>query len=245
MLSPRSLLALTALATSLAGCGQIFGVDFDGHARDGEPASDAPGTPPGSSASVPGVPPGTAPPPPGEIGDSDAGSDAPSTTDADSASPPSGPILPLVVGNSSTYSVVTIGSMPTCPSGKHDWVVLDKEVHDGKNAFAVQPYCTGLPTAYWWQSGDTNERDDVGVWEAYTDGPVKDGHRFTNDYSTYEWHDIGTYTVPAGTFGACFDLVDTAGASHSVFCRGVGVVYVVFRTAAGDGYNATLTSKNF
>jgi hypothetical protein len=241
-------LAASALLTLVVGCGQIFGVDFDGHAASGDPG----GGPDGTYGGVPGPgdinPVPDTPPSPGTEGGPDAGPDSrlpDAHGDGDAPDPPTGPILPLVVGNSWTYSVVEVGSMPECPTGSHDWIVIDKVLHDGKLAFAIQPFCTGMPTAYWSQSGDVNARDDLGTWDTFTDVPVAAGHRFTNVFSTYEWHDIGTYAVPAGTFAGCFDLVDVAGPSHSVFCRGVGVVYQVLRTAAGDGYDATLTKKNF
>jgi hypothetical protein len=232
-------------------CGPIFGVDFDGHPRPTGSDEDA-----GALASEGGA---TEAPPSGpnsgNANATDAGGDARGSNEPDAASrdalaaatdASAPPIEPLTVGNTWTYQVTEVGSMPACPSGSYDLVVLDQEAHDGETAFALRPFCTGLPVAYYTENGDIVQRDYSGAWETVVAAPVVDGHTWTNSISTYRWHDIGSYTVPAGTFSSCFDLVDLYGPSHTVMCRGVGPVYQVLRRATtGDGYDATLTAKNF
>lgn len=243
----RRIVGVAAFAVFAAACGPIFGVDFDGHAApDGDPTHDTNPTETPDSDAAPtgtseastdggGKAPGT------DGGAPDAAADA--TPDS---GPATGPIHPLAVGRSWTYDVTEIGSAPSCPSGSHDWVVVNQEMHMGQSAFVLRPFCTGAPFGYYYvQSTDVIWRDTLGAWELTVDAPVKEGHTWSNSVSTFKWHDIGSYTVPAGTFSSCFDLLDTNGPSHTVFCRGVGPVHQVFRTAAGNGFDATLTKKNF
>ena len=161
------------------------------------------------------------------------------------ATPLEEPIDPLVVGHKWTFEVTQAGFYPVCPGGMHDVSILSRTPRDGKDAYAVQSFCTGLPPLYYAEEGDVVEWDEMGTWVLVLDAPVQEGHSWTNGLTTYVWHDVGSFTVPAGTFAKCFKAEDTAGPSYSVLCRGIGPVKMVYRDGAGNGYDAVLRAKSF
>jgi hypothetical protein len=200
-------------------------------------------------------PPGDAAPPPDGGGATDApavvGEDAgpdatPPKNDGGSDAGPQPPAIdPLVVGHKWTFDVTEVANYPACPTGTNDVTVLDVAPRDGKNAYSVQSFCPGLPPVYYAQDGDVVLWDDSGTWVLVLDAPVQEGHTWTNGVITYVWHDLGSFTVPAGTFTQCFKAQDTAGPSYSVLCRGIGPVKIVYRDPSNNGYDAVLTAKNF
>ena len=52
---------------------------------------------------------------------------------------------------------------------------------------------------------------------------------------TYTWHEIGTVTVPAGTFDDCWERTTEGTTQYLTYCRGVGRV--------SGGTSGTLTSE--
>ncbi len=176
----------------------------------------------------------------GDGGTRDAGPDA-----ADGATTEA-PIDPFAVGNAWTYDVTQIGVYPLCPSGSHQGKVLGSSQRDGKLAYQTQSLCANAGTFYYAVDGDVVYWDSAGTWTLVLDAPVVEGHTWSNGVSTYAWHDVGSVTVPAGTFSKCWKAQDTGGPSYTIFCRGVGAVHWSYRDATGNnGYDALLTAKSF
>lgn len=225
-----------ALATvALTGCGgsSSGGIIAGGDGGSGTDGGDQPGrdggTDPGQDGGVTQ-----------DSGASDAGNDG-----ADGAGK-DGPIDPFAVGNTWTYDVTEIGVYPLCPSGVHDGKVLGSAQRDGKLAYETQSLCAKAGTFYYSVDGDVVYWDSASTWVLVLDAPVAEGHTWSNGVTTYAWHDVGTVTVPAGTFSKCWKAQDTTGPSYTVFCRGVGPVHWSFRDASGvNGYDALLKAKNF
>ena len=221
---------LAFLLLAVAACGGASGVPI-GAADAGPQAQEDAGTTPAPDAALPddsGAPDASAP--------SDAGSDA---------APADAPIDPLTIGNTWTFEVTEVGTYPLCPSGTHDGAVLWSGQRDGKLAYEVSSFCANAGNLYYAEDGDVVYWDDAATWVLVLDAPVKDGHSWSNGVTTYEWHDVGTVTVPAGSFSKCFKAQDTSGPSFSVFCRGVGPVQWSYRDVMGNGYDAVLSAKSF
>jgi hypothetical protein len=216
----------------LAGCGGTATVgSFNGPTEAGAPVADGGGT-----ADAPSPPDDAGTPLDSSRPSPDAGQDAP---------PGEAPIDPLVIGHRWTFEVAEVGAYPACPSGTHEVAVLSAAQRDGKDAFAVQSFCIGLPPLYYAEDGDVVQWDDMGTWVLVLDAPVQEGHAWTNGVQTYVWHDLGSFTVRAGTFEKCFKAQDTGGPSYSILCRGIGPVKMVYRDGSGNGYDAELRAKSF
>jgi len=155
-------------------------------------------------------------------------------------------IDPIVVGNKWTYDVTEVGYYPLCPTAKaSEAEVVRATPRDGRQAYEVTSFCKPVGSVYYAEEGDVVYWDYSGAWVLVIDAPVADGHTWTNGVTSYGWHGLGSVTVPAGTFSDCWKAQDTLGPTYTVLCRGVGPVIWSYRDAQGNGYDATLTAKNF
>jgi hypothetical protein len=171
--------------------------------------------------------------------------DAPPLSDAGADGGSHGLIDPLVVGNAWTYDVNELGNYPLCPGGSHVGSVASALQYGGRLAYEVISFCEGLGPYYYSEMGDLVSWDFEGTWETLLGTPVAEGQTWSTGSSTYEWHDVGTVTVPAGSFDECYEAADTAGPSYTVFCRGTGPIHWHYDDGQGNGYDALLTRKNF
>lgn len=169
---------------------------------------------------------------------SDGGTDGGSLTQA---------IDPIALGYGWTYNVVVAGAYPACQNGGFTGSVTDHKTLDGKDAFYVSSFCTGIGSFWYSADGDRVYEYDGTNWLLAIDSPVEDGHTWSNGTETFVWKKIGSMTVGAGTFADCWEIQDQAAPTYySVdFCRGVGPVKWHVRDANQNGYDATLTAKNF
>ncbi len=188
----------------------------------------------------------------GEDASSPVPRDAAAPTDARSgndARPPDGNgddrIDPITTGYAWTYSVTPLDGGASCASaGTHVVRVTSETTKDGKDAFAVQSLCDDAGTTLHAVDGDVVQIDEHGTWTLALGAPVEEGHAWSNARGTYTWHDAGAVSVPAGTFSTCWRAAGPEGA-FSIYCRGIGPVRIVERSADGSGYDARLTRKNF
>jgi hypothetical protein len=226
-MTTRKLLALCA-TVSLVACGGAS------TAAIGDPSGDAATK---ADAGAPAA----------EAGLRDAGSEASVTADAGlDGKPADAPIDPIVLGHRWTYDVKEVGNYPLCPSGSGQSAeVLGVSTRDGRQAYEVRSFCQYVGSVYYAEDGDVVYWDYDGTWILVIDAPVIDGHTWTNGVTSYAWHDVGSVTVPAGTFSQCFKAADTLGPTYTILCRGVGPVQWSYRDASGNGYDAVLTAKNF
>jgi hypothetical protein len=68
--------------------------------------------------------------------------------------------------------------------------------------------------------------DTTSAWLLASDTPVEAGHTWTTGILSYVWEQVGTTTVPAGTFDDCWASHATATGvdERFTFCRGIGLV---------------------
>lgn len=210
-------------------------------------------TPPALLAACSGDGAGIGDPGPGDLGAAD-GAPAP-TRDAattDSSAPVDGSakpdaavdnrIDPIELGRSWTYDVTIIGTYPICKPGSNKGQVLGSKIVGGKPSFQVQSFCPGAGTSSYAVTGDKVEIYYANTWVLSLDAPVAEGHTWTDGLYTYGWENVGSMTVPAGTFNDCWKAKPTVGTSYTTFCRGVGPVRWHFVDASGNGYDAALTA---
>ena len=184
------------------------------------------------------TPDGTVPPTDGDAG---ASFDAATSTDAGLADA----IDPVAVGRKWTYDVQTFGTTPPCESGSRSGTVLSTSLVGGRQAFDIQSFCSAVGTSSYSVAGDHVEVYYLSSWILALDTPVQEGHTWSNGASTFTWHDVGSVTVPAGTFTRCFKAQQNDAPTYSTYCRGVGPVRWYYTDGSGNGYDAVLTSKNF
>jgi hypothetical protein len=154
-------------------------------------------------------------------------------------------IDPIAVGRSWSYNVEVLGNYLGCSPGKHDGKVLRAGSYQGRNAFEVQSFCEGFGSSWYSVVGDVVDLY-YSAWIRVVDAPVTEGHTWTSGTSTITWRDMGSVTVPAGTFSRCYRAEANVGyPSYTVFCRGVGPVRWYTKDKAGNGYDAQLVSKSF
>ncbi len=156
---------------------------------------------------------------------------------------PADAIDPIALNRSWTYDVQIFGSYPGCTAGTQTGKVLRAGKYQGRDAFEVQSFCTGFGTSWYSVSGDVVDLY-YKAWLRVVDAPVKEGHTWSNGVAMVTWREVGSVTVPAGTFDNCF-RAEVSADSHTTFCRGVGPVRWYVKDAYGNGYEAKLTAKNF
>jgi hypothetical protein len=157
-------------------------------------------------------------------------------------------IDPIAIGEAWTYDVTVAGSFSECNDGTFVSNVSQTESLDGKAAYLISSFCPGIQSVWYSASGDVVYAYDGQDWLLALDAPVQDGHTWTNSIETFVWKDVGSITVPAGTFANCFeaDVQDEATYYAVTFCRGAGPVKWHYRDTSGsNGYDAVLHSKNF
>ncbi len=175
--------------------------------------------------------------------DSDGDADSDSDTDADTDSDENGPMFPLSVGDSWTYAVTAQSTSPMCSAGSYTAMVTESVVVDGRQAVAYRSYCDrpgiGPATVSFYQSGDRVEQYTNDEWVLSLATPIEDGHTWYAGTYQFQWREVGTITVPAGTFYDCFERIPIGGDHYtSTYCRGVGKV---IDTKAGN-FEAILTT---
>ncbi len=154
-------------------------------------------------------------------------------------------LMPLALGRTWTYDVASVGG-GFCANGSHDVKVLGQKTVDGRNAFEVSSFCSGVGSAYETVNGDQADVDYQGTWNHFLDVPVQDGHSWPYFNTGYTWESVPTITVPAGTFTACWKAHQNVSyTAFGIYCRGVGMVQSYSQDLAGNGWDAKLTAKNF
>jgi hypothetical protein len=199
----------------------------------------------GSSGSSSGSSGNDAALPPGSDG---GGNDGASSGDGSSGGDSGGPdtrLLPLAVGRSWTYDVATFGTS-ICQAGSFDIIVGPTQQVDGRTAFAVSSFCSGVGSTFETVNGDEVDVDYQTTWLHYLDVPVQDGHTWPYFNTSYTWVSVPTITVPAGTFTGCWKASQNVTyTAYQTFCRGVGMVESYSQDLAGGGWDAKLTKKSF
>lgn len=155
-------------------------------------------------------------------------------------------IDPIEVGHAWTYNVTVLGFYPACSNGVFVSTALSKSTVDGKTAVSVQSLCENAGVFKYSVDGDRVFAYLGGGWKTSLDSPVAEGHMWSDSYRNYKWESKGSITTPAGTFADCWSATTVASyTSYIVLCRGVGPVKWHFEDGLGNGYEATLTAKNF
>lgn len=189
--------------------------------------------------------------PNGEAGTgSDGGTDS-STTKSDGGDAGDGAVKdnridPIEVGHAWTYNVTVLGVYPACSNGVFLSNALSSSTVDGKTAIDVQSFCPNAGVVKYSVDGDRVYSRIAGAWRISLDSPVTQGHTWTDGFLNYKWESKGTVTTAAGTFKDCWSATTVASySSYILLCRGVGPVKWLYNDGFGNGYEATLTAKNF
>lgn len=179
----------------------------------------------------------------------DGGTDSSTPTDGggkSDAAPKDSRIDPIEVGHAWTYNVTVLGFYPTCSNGVFVSNTLSQATLDGKTALSVQSLCENAGVFKYSVDGDRVYTYLGGSWKTSLDSPVVEGHTWSDGFRTYKWESKGSVTTPAGTFTDCWSATAVvAFTSYTVLCRGVGPVKWHYEDGLGNGYEATLTAKNF
>lgn len=155
-------------------------------------------------------------------------------------------IDPIEVGRTWTYNVTVIGIYPLCSNGIHTATTLSSAPLDGKTGLKVQSLCENAGTFDYAVEGDRVFVHLGGSWKLSLDSPVAANHTWTDGTLNYRWDKLGPITTAAGTFTDCWQATTVAAyTSYIQLCRGVGPVKWHYETGFGNGYEATLTAKNF
>jgi hypothetical protein len=155
-------------------------------------------------------------------------------------------IDPIEVGHAWTYDVRVLGWYPICSPGRHTSRTLESVTVGGRAGKRVESLCPGAGSFVYSVEGDRVWSRYAGAWRRSVDSPVRAGHTWSDDYFDYVWDRVGNVTTPAGTFTSCWKARKLVSyESYTVFCRGVGPVRWHYEDGWGNGYDATLTSKNF
>jgi hypothetical protein len=155
-------------------------------------------------------------------------------------------IDPISLGHAWTYDVTELGTYPLCPAGSHTGKVVSRGMVDGKDAFQTTSLCANADASYYAVDGDVVQVDYMGTWVLAVDAPVEEGHTWSNGASSFTWHEEPKVTVGAGTFDDCWRATQNVDyEAYTVFCRGVGPVHWHSADLTGNGFDATLSAKNF
>lgn len=155
-------------------------------------------------------------------------------------------IDPIEVGHAWTYNVTVLGFYPACTNGVFVSNALSSAPLDGKTAIDVQSFCQNAGVVKYSVDGDRVYSRIAGAWRISLDSPVTEGHTWTDGFLNYKWESKGTVTTAAGTFKDCWSATTVASySSYILLCRGVGPVKWLYNDGFGNGYEATLTAKNF
>ncbi len=192
---------------------------------------------------------------------STAATDAVPQASADGARPEGGRdaskadprILPLELGRRWTFeSKALSGSTTECVGTQTAEVVGKGATREGKPSlrylaicFPYEGFVELQPAGDRWLAYfvDTTGNTTGGPL-LYLDTPITEGHewQYGSNGTTFSWHDVGTVTVPAGTYSSCWRRELNGTKDWVIFCRGVGQVKHHYET---EGFEAVLTGVNF
>jgi hypothetical protein len=155
-------------------------------------------------------------------------------------------IDPIAVGRKWTYDVEVYGVYAYCKDGIHSGEALSEKELSGKHSYQVQSLCPAAGVSSYAVEGDRVWVYYGGDWILALDAPVQAGHTWSNGTANFTWESAGSVTVPGGTFDDCWTARENVGwEAFTIFCRGVGPIHWHLKTAAGNGFDAQLTEKNF
>lgn len=179
------------------------------------------------------------------------GSDAAVVTDGGSSDgstviPKDTRIDPIEVGHAWTFDVTVLGFYPACENGVNVATVIGERTLDGRTARDLQSLCKNAGIFTYSVDGDTVRTYWDDAWHVSLDAPVAEGHTWNDGYADYRWESKGTVKTAAGTFDDCWSATKVASYPYyTTFCRGVGPIHWHYEDGFGNGYDATIISKNF
>jgi len=159
----------------------------------------------------------------------------------------SGALYPMAVGDSWTFSVAAVGAGSICAAGTHMQQVLSANAADGRAAFQLSNFCTGVSATYSYAVNGDNEVDFdyQGTWLTLVDPNLTEGHMWPYFNTSYHWHRETSVTVPAGTYNDCWTAEqDVSYTAYLTYCRGVGLVRSYSSDLNGSGWDAKLASSS-
>lgn len=157
-------------------------------------------------------------------------------------------LFPLGLGHGWTYTVQPVGAGSVCAAGQHAADVVGSEMLDGRTAYEVTNWCTGVPdnNLYAYGTGDEVLLYYQGDWLTVIDPNLVEGHTWSYFNTSFTWHQEPAVTVPAGTYSDCWTAQQNVSyTAFTTYCRGVGPVRSYSEDLSGAGWDAQLTGTNF
>lgn len=151
-------------------------------------------------------------------------------------------MFPLAVGREWTYQVTKVGIGGVCGEGTVTSKVSDSKELDGKTAYTVTPWCSGVSSdaVYAPGTGDEVFYRTSNEWQVALDGKLEDGHKWTFQGLEYSWKFLGMQTIAGTVFNDCWGSERTDQAFiYDVYCRGIGPIRHHYEVD-GNGYDAVL-----
>lgn len=151
-------------------------------------------------------------------------------------------IYPLARNRVWSFDVRAVGTGAVCAPGNYRDEVVGVTSMDGREVFEVQGWCSAVGTVQMTVQGDLVRVRYGDDWIVVADEPVQEGHHWVSTGPvSYTWRDVGTVTVPAGTFDNCWKREqDVTYTAYTIFCRGIGPVRSYSEDLAGNGWDAEL-----
>jgi hypothetical protein len=125
--------------------------------------------------------------------------------------------------------------------------VQSMQMVNGRDAFMLTSWCSASGNSSFPYAWDTN--GDLlyhfnNTWELTMANNVVDGATFMALGLPYMWRDVGSVTVPAGSFDDCWNVEQVGSVFYSTYCKDVGPVQHHYDDGGGNGWDAQLTMKN-
>jgi hypothetical protein len=160
-------------------------------------------------------------------------------------------LYPLEPGATWTYDVTPINGGAMCDPGTHQTAIVSTKVLDGRDAFEVDSFCTGIQQTSFLSNlstmSDQVDIHDGAAWALFLAAPMKDGQTWMTPTASYTWYFVDKVTVPAGSFSNCWKAQENfiEGESYTIYCPGVGPVRAYLAGGfVGSGFDAKLTKTS-
>lgn len=135
-------------------------------------------------------------------------------------------LYPMAVGNTWTY-VVEEKIVGSCPEEGRSISFVEEEFLDGRDTFVGTNVCFPGSTARQAIDGDIIEQysEPEAEWFVSYQAPLENGFEWSPlEGTTLRWEEVGSLTVPAGTFEDCWHRVIVGTIAQNTYCAGVGMV---------------------
>ena len=147
-------------------------------------------------------------------------------------------LYPLAAGAHWSFTVTAVGAGAVCSPGTYTQTIVSANPVNGRAAFQMTSFCTGITGTYDYAAGSGDEVDFNynGTWAALIDGNLTEGHDWPYFNTSYHWERT---TFPG--HDDCWKAVqDVSYTAYLTYCRGAGLVESYSMDLGGNGWDAKL-----